>query len=90
MLLISLKFHGNFVFCDNYKKTSRRTVMKAKLDVKKVKPKNKKQKEKAAKKRKHEDLDASSEDEGIHLKETRTSDEPVPKKVCEGLVGLER
>lgn len=54
--------------------------MKAKLDVKKVKPKNKKQKEKAAKKRKHEDLDASSEDEGIHLKETRTSDEPVPKK----------
>lgn len=54
--------------------------MKAKLDVKKVKPKNKKQKEKAAKKRKHEDLDASSDDEGIHLKETRTSDEPVPKK----------
>lgn len=54
--------------------------MKAKLDVKKVKPKNKKQKEKAVKKRKHEDLDASSEDEGIHLKETRTSDEPVPKK----------
>lgn len=54
--------------------------MKAKLDVKKVKPKNKKQKEKASKKRKHEDLDASSEDEGIHLKETRTSDEPVPKK----------
>lgn len=54
--------------------------MKAKMDVKKVKPKNKKQKEKAAKKRKHEDLDASSEDEGIHLKETRTSDEPVPKK----------
>lgn len=54
--------------------------MKAKLDVKKSKPKNRKQKEKAAKKRKHEDLDASSEDEGIHLKETRTSDEPVPKK----------
>lgn len=54
--------------------------MRAKLDVKKAKPKNRKQKEKAAKKRKHEDLDASSEDEGIHLKETRTSDEPVPKK----------
>lgn len=28
----------------------------------------------------HEEMDASSEDEGIQLKETRSSDEPIPKK----------
>ncbi|XP_055611368.1 ribosome biogenesis protein BRX1 homolog [Uranotaenia lowii] len=53
---------------------------KTKPDGKKMKVKKTKLKEKAAKKRKLEDLDASSEDEGIHLKESRISDEPVPKK----------
>ncbi|XP_055625593.1 ribosome biogenesis protein BRX1 homolog [Toxorhynchites rutilus septentrionalis] len=53
---------------------------KPKANGKKVKAKINRQKTKATKKRKIEDLDASSEDEGIHLKETRTSDEPIPKK----------
>lgn len=54
--------------------------MKPKMDNKKLKSKNAKLKNKATKKRKLENLDASSDDEGIQLKDTRQSDEPVPKK----------
>ncbi|XP_058831325.1 ribosome biogenesis protein BRX1 homolog [Topomyia yanbarensis] len=53
--------------------------MKPKVSDTKVKSKLAKQ-NKSSKKRKLVDLDASSEDEGIELKDTRTSDEPVPKK----------
>ena len=52
------------------------------MNNKKLKSKTAKLKNKATKKRKLEDLDASSDDEGIQLKDTRQSDEPVPKKVC--------
>lgn len=54
--------------------------MKPKVENKKAKNKSAKLKNKATKKRKLEDLDASSDDEGIQLKDTRQSDEPVPKK----------
>ncbi|XP_055530345.1 ribosome biogenesis protein BRX1 homolog [Wyeomyia smithii] len=54
--------------------------MKVQQTNKKLKSKTSKRNEKTSKKRKLEELDASSEDEGIELKDTRTSDEPVPKK----------
>ncbi|XP_058462817.1 ribosome biogenesis protein BRX1 homolog [Malaya genurostris] len=54
--------------------------MKPKTTNTQVKKRSGKRKDKATNKRKIEDLDASSEDEGIELKDTRTSDEPVPKK----------
>ncbi|XP_062534035.1 ribosome biogenesis protein BRX1 homolog [Armigeres subalbatus] len=54
--------------------------MKLKTENKKVKNKAAKLKNKATKKRKLEELDASSDDEGILLKDIRRSDEPVPKK----------
>lgn len=60
--------------------------MKPKAENKNAKNKVRKPKVKATKKRKLVDPDASSEDEGIHLKDTRPSDEPVPKKVSSRLV----
>lgn len=54
--------------------------MKPKAENKKAKNRVGKPKVKAAKKRKLVDPDASSDDEGIQLKDTRPSDEPVPKK----------